>query len=131
MVYATIKFYKFGGSQGAIQFLVRSRNTTLHDWLVPFGQHFFWSLLRIICALFSVVVFAWIAGNAMADDKEAIWNYVYNIINPVLHVFWLVLSSDLIKDRHIDDDSARFEFECEPITICQFVKQPTNLLHFA
>ena len=56
---------------------------------------------------------------------------LYTVINSVLRMFWLVLSSDLIKDRHIDDDSARFEFESEPITICQFLKKPTNLLHFA
>ena len=51
----------------------------------------------------------------MADDYDPLifWNYIINS----------VLSSDLLKDRHIDDNSARFEFESEPITISLFVKQ--------
>ena len=53
----------------------------------------------------------------MADDYDPLifWNYIINS----------VLSSDLLKDRRIDDSSARFEFESEPITICLFVKQST------
>ena len=58
---------------------------------------------------------------------KAIWNYIRN---SVLRTFWLVLSFWILKAGYTDDDSARFEFESEPITINWFLKQPTNLLHF-
>ena len=32
------------------------------------------------------------------------------VIHSVLCMFWLVLSYDLLKDRHIDDDSPQFKF---------------------
>ena len=42
-------------------------------------------------------------------------------ITQVILAFWLVLAYDLLEDRRIDDDSARFKFslnfEFEPITI--------------
>ena len=34
--------------------------------------------------------------------------YIY-IMNSVLRAFWLVLTSDLLKGRRVDDDSARFK----------------------
>ena len=118
--------HKFGASQGAIYvfFSVATQRYSpqmigsLWTTLIFFSPH-----LHIICSLFSVVVFAGIAGNAMANDQEPIWNYW---IKSILHTFWLALSSDLLKDRHIDDDSTRFEIKSELITICCRICKETN-----
>ena len=51
--------------------------------------------------------------DLLLNRRTATWNlfvYLSYIITHVILAFWLVLAYDLLKDRRIDDDSARFKF---------------------
>ena len=48
------------------------------------------------------------------------------IITQVILAFWLVLAYDLLKERCIDDDSARFKFF---LTFLNFEFEPTTILY--
>ena len=55
----------------------------------------------------SALEIRWTEGYLMSQEPTEIVVY---IITQVILAFWLVLAYDLLEDKRIDDDTARFKF---------------------
>ena len=89
-----------------------NRNSCLYDSLAlfhsPLSQDF-------MCALILPTILSLTKLTLLAVITTYYCSIGDYIISSVMHTFWLVLTDDLLEDRHIDDNSAWFKLDCSMI----------------
>ena len=82
-----------------------------HRW-IRFGA------IYSTCVVYTKTIRWWIFASPLCGHRYLppsqwiIVKYIYRYItSSVMHAFWLVLTYDLLEDRRIDDDRARFKFD--------------------